>query len=430
MSIKTTLEQIGAAAQKLKNEATAGGSQMYYIGDVIGDLVEVTEQIHSQMENGSVSDDELAAIQGANSPNATNSFATMNDLSDISGLSIQSAVVVETTSNAKTNGAALIAAYTAAKALTPNGEELSATNRASVIIPPGVYDLGSGALTLDTQYVDIIGLTTDAEKQFIYSVPTIQDTGTLVQTANDVRIANIKAKCEISQELLLSIFLPEGEPVFENVVHVPAAYFPSTNLSGTVCDNSIFEGGDISEVGLPMGFSMRVLIEYSGTFNYCTGGGNAFGGAGGTASGTFTNCTGGDVAFGGGDRGTASGTFTNCTGGNNAFGGAGTASGTFTNCTGGAGAFGSAMGTASGTFTNCTGGKNAFGGAAGTASGTFTNCTGGKSAFGGNGGMLSGQLYYCRLTTGSFQTLAEGGKLRACVDGSDTFIDTRDYVAP
>ncbi|HPW66269.1 MAG TPA: hypothetical protein PLS84_04195, partial [Salinivirgaceae bacterium] len=110
MSIKTTLEQIGAAAQKLKNEATAGGSQMHYIGDAIGDLVEVTEQIHSQMENGSVSDDELAAIQGANSPNATNSFATMNDLSDISGLSIQSAVVVETTSNAKTNGAALIAA--------------------------------------------------------------------------------------------------------------------------------------------------------------------------------------------------------------------------------------------------------------------------------------------------------------------------------
>ena len=425
------------------------------------------------------------------------------------GLSIQSAVVVETTSNAKTNGAALIAAYTAAKALTPNGAALSATNRASVIIPPGVYDLGSGALTLDTQYVDIIGLTTDAEKQFIYSVPTIQDTGTLVQTANDVRIANIKAKCEISQELLLSIFLPEGEPVLENVVHVPAAYFPSTNLSGTVCDNSIFEGGDISEVGLPMGFSMRVLIEYSGTFNYCTGGAGAFGGAGGTASGTFNSCTGGDFAFGG-YGGTASGTFTNCTGGNNAFGGnegtasgtfnyctggvgafggggtasgtfnyctggvdafggyggtasgvftnctggdfafgsnEGTASGTFTNCTGGAGAFGSGGtasgtftnctgggvafgggGTASGTFTNCTGGNFAFGGGGtATASGTFTNCTGGADAFGGAGGMLSGQLYYCRLTTGSFQTLAEGGKLRACVDGSDNFIATLDY---
>ena len=326
----------------------------------------------------------------------------------IAKLSPQSCIVVETTSNAKTNGAALIAAYTAAKALTPNGEELSATNRASVIIPPGVYDLGSGALTLDTQYVDIIGLTTDAEKQFIYSVPTIQDTGTLVQTANDVRIANIKAKCEISQELLLSIFLPEGEPVLENVVHVPAAYFPSTNLSGTVCDNSIFEGGDISEVGLPMGFSMRVLIEYSGTFNSCTGGADAFGGVG-TASGTFNYCTGGAGAFGGAG-GTASGTFNSCTGGDFAFGGYG--------------------GTASGTFTNCTGGNNAFGGNEGTASGTFNYCTGGAGAFGGGGGTLSGQLYYCRLTTGSFQTLAEGGKLRACVDGSDAFIDTLDYKAP
>jgi hypothetical protein len=461
MSIKTTLEQIGAAAQKLKNEATAGGSQMYYIGDVIGDLVEVTEQIHSQMENGSVSDDELAAIQGANSPNATNSFATMNDLSDISGLSIQSAVVVETTSNAKTNGAALIAAYTAAKALTPNGEELSATNRACVIIPPGNYDLDHGEddacvpLTLDTEFVDIIGLTTDRSLQQIYGTPEATNSGVIVQTADDVHVSNLYVK-----------ILTEVESANWNDTD-SAAYFPSTSLSNTVVDNCQFDGQDCGGDEGPRLFSMRLYIEYSGTFNNCTGGGIAFGGAGGTASGTFTNCTGGGVAFGGG--GTASGTFTNCTGGDYSFGGAGgTASGTFTNCTGGEAAFGSAGGTASGTFTNCTGGEaafggdrgtasgtfnyctggaGAFGGDGGTASGTFTNCTGGEAAFGGDrgtasgtfnyctggeaafgsGGTLSGQLYYCRLTTGSFQTLAEGGKLRACVDGSDSFIDTLDY---
>ena len=461
MSIKTTLEQIGAAAQKLKNEATAGGSQMYYIGDVIGDLVEVTEQIHSQMENGSVSDDELAAIQGANSPNATNSFATMNDLSDISGLSIQSAVVVETTSNAKTNGAALIAAYTAAKALTPNGEELSATNRACVIIPPGNYDLDHGEddacvpLTLDTEFVDIIGLTTDRSLQQIYGTPEATNSGVIVQTADDVHVSNLYVK-----------ILTEVESANWDDTD-SAAYFPSTSLSNTVVDNCQFDGQEGSDDEGPRLFSMRLYIEYSGTFNNCTGGDVAFGGAGGTASGTFTNCTGGGVAFGGG--GTASGTFTNCTGGAGAFGGyGGTASGTFTNCTGGADAlggdgdtasgtfnyctgrdyaFGGNGGTASGTFTNCTGGNSAFGGDEGTASGTFTNCTGGNfafggkstasgtftnctggnNAFGGNGGTLSGQLYYCRLTTGSFQTLAEGGKLRACVNGSDTFIDTLDY---
>jgi len=419
MSIKTTLEQIGAAAQKLKNEATAGGSQMYYIGDVIGDLVEVTEQIHSQMENGSVSDDELAAIQGANSPNATNSFATMNDLSDISGLSIQSAVVVETTSNAKTNGAALIAAYTAAKALTPNGEELSATNRACVIIPPGNYDLDHGEddacvpLTLDTEFVDIIGLTTDRSLQQIYGTPEATNSGVIVQTADDVHVSNLYVK----------ILTEVGSANWNDTDS--AAYFPSTSLSNTVVDNCQFDGQGGSKYEGKRLFSMRLYIEYSGTFTNCTGGHYSFGGDEGTASGTFNYCTGGNRAFGGGG-GTASGTFTNCTGGDYSFGGdGGTASGTFNYCTGGETAFGGG-GTASGTFTICTGGDYSFGGG-GTASGTFTNCTGGDYSFGGDGGTLSGQLYYCRLTTGSFQTLAEGGKLRACVDGSDAFIDTLDY---
>ena len=376
----------------------------------------------------------------------------------IAKLSPQSCIVVETTSNAKTNGAALIAAYTAAKALTPNGEELSATNRACVIIPPGNYDLDHGEddacvpLTLDTEFVDIIGMTTDRSLQQIYGTPEATNSGVIVQTADDVHVSNLYVK-----------ILTEVESANWDDTD-SAAYFPSTSLSNTVVDNCQFDGQDGSDDEGPRLFSMRLYIEYSGTFNNCTGGNfafkstasgtftnctggkaafggggtasgtftnctggdNSFGGAGGTASGTFTNCTGGGVAFGG--AGTASGTFTNCTGGDYSFGSGGTASGTFTNCTGGKAAFGGNGGTASGTFTNCTGGAGAFGGG-GTASGTFTNCTGGAGAFGGAGGTLPGQLYYCRLTTGSFQTLAEGGKLRACVDGSDTFIATLDYKA-
>ena len=127
------------------------------------------------------------------------------------------------------------------------------------------------------------------------------------------------------------------------------------------------------------------------------------------------NCRGGANSFGA--TGIASGTFTNCTGGVNSFGSGGTASGTFTNCTGGADAFG-ATGTASGTFTNCTGGVKSFG-AAGTASGTFTNCTGGADAFGGLGGTLNGILYYCRLTGGTFPTVAGGGRTVLCIDGNN-----------
>ena len=278
----------------------------------------------------------------------------------IAKLSPQSCIVVETTSNAKTNGAALIAAYTAAKALTPNGEELSATNRACVIIPPGNYDLDHGEddacvpLTLDTEFVDIIGLTTDRSLQQIYGTPEATNSGVIVQTADDVHVSNLYVK-----------ILTEVESANWNDTD-SAAYFPSTSLSNTVVDNCQFDGQAGSKYEGPRLFSMRLYIEYSGTFNNCTGGKGAFG-SGGTASGTFTNCTGENSAFGGGG---------------------------------------------------------------GTASGTFTNCTGGEAAFGGDEGTLSGQLYYCRLTTGSFQTLAEGGKLRACVNGSDTFIATLDYVAP
>ena len=237
----------------------------------------------------------------------------------IAKLSPQSCIVVETTSNAKTNGAALIAAYTAAKALTPNGEELSATNRACVIIPPGNYDLDHGEddacvpLTLDTEFVDIIGLTTDRSLQQIYGTPEATNSGVIVQTADDVHVSNLYVK-----------ILTEVESANWNDTD-SAAYFPSTSLSNTVVDNCQFDGQAGSKYEGPRLFSMRLYIEYSGT---------------------------------------------------------------------------------------------------------FTNCTGGDYSFGGAGGTLSGQLYYCRLTTGSFQTLAEGGKLRACVDGSDTFIATLDYGIP
>jgi len=107
----------------------------------------------------------------------------------------------------------------------------------------------------------------------------------------------------------------------------------------------------------------------------------------------------------------------NCQGGNNSFSPSfGTVSGTFTNCAGGINSFG-IFGTASGTFTNCVGGDSSFG-AAGTASGTFTNCVGGDSSFGA-AGTLSGKLFYCRLTTGTFNTVSGGGKTLYCIDGNN-----------
>jgi len=219
----------------------------------------------------------------------------------------------------------------------------------------------------------------------------------------------------------------------------------------------------------------------SGNFTNCVSGFNSFGGDGGTASGTFTNCQGGDASFGG-RGGTASGTFTNCQGEDDSFGGLGTASGNFTNCVGGKSSFGGdggtadgtftncigvrlsfggfggtadgtftdckgdnlsfgGLGTASGNFTNCVGGKSSFGGDGGTADGTFTNCLGSIYSFGGDGtadgtfnycegrdlsfggsGTLSGNLYFCRITTGTFETPSGGGSITLGIDGSNNII--------
>lgn len=49
-------------------------------------------------------------------------------------------------------------AYEKAKLLTPGGNVLSSTNRATVIMPIGVYDAGTNTFLLDTDYVDIVAM--------------------------------------------------------------------------------------------------------------------------------------------------------------------------------------------------------------------------------------------------------------------------------
>ena len=138
-------------------------------------------------------------------------------------------------------------------------------------------------LTLDTEFVDIIGLTTDRSLQHIYGTPEVLNSGVIIQTANDVHISN----------LTVEILTAYGTPVYDNTDS--AAYFPSTNLSNTVVDNVYFKGDE--EGANTILWSMRIgVLEYSGTFNNCTGGNSSFAG-GGTASGKFYYCK-GNMSFG------------------------------------------------------------------------------------------------------------------------------------
>ena len=282
--------------------------------------------------------------------------------------------------------------------------------RAVVVVAPGNFNFSSN-FVVDEEAVDIVSL--DGNRSIVFN-----GAGTISVTANDVFLKGIDVG---SKSFALSTNL--SSIVVENCKGGNNSFGSTGIASGTFID---CEAGTFSFGGTSSGIFRNCKATSdsfgrngtaSGTFIDCVGGGTCFSYAG-NASGRFINCEGGSSSFGGG--GTASGTFINCRGTGSAFGNSiATASGIFTNCQANGAGFGS-YGTASGTFTNCQANSAGFG-ERGTASGVFNSCIGGTNSFGnGSGGVLSGKLYYCRLTTGTFQTVSSGGKTRLCIDGNDS----------
>lgn len=353
-----------------------------------------------------------------------NSVPTAFRAREAQGLRGPSYVTVQTTEDPVQNGGNLLAAYAEARAFTPHGFPLAPDNRAVVIVPPGRYDLGDGTLVLDTDFVDLVGLTTDRDSQYIVGEAGVPGSGVVAQTANDVRIENLTLHC---------VRGTGGEP---NVY----AYAPEADLPATRVTNCVFKADDVNA------YSMRLGVEYSGEYVDCEAGALAFGfGFGGEASGVFRRCRAGNSSFGGAAPATgtfedcvaginsfgagsgAMGTFLRCVGGDYSFGGYtnfGSAAGRFVQCRGGDFAFGGNGGTASGEFIDCVAGEVAFGGggslfgASGQASGRFVNCVAGAESFGGGvfGSTFGGRFFACRMTgpwTGTF-----AGRMESCQWGS------------
>ncbi|MGW8255910.1 MAG: hypothetical protein ACWGMZ_00340, partial [Thermoguttaceae bacterium] len=115
------------------------------------------------------------------------------------------------------NAANLSAAYTAAKALSP-----AWNNRITILLKPGVYDFDTNGFTLDADCIDIQGLVDDASLTEITSKADAShsrvDSGTLVQTAQDVHIKN----------LTLTFDGTDSTRTRTSDEHSPAAYFPSS----------------------------------------------------------------------------------------------------------------------------------------------------------------------------------------------------------
>jgi len=359
-------------------------------------------------------------------------------------------IIVRLSASATTNGTELRNAYAAAKTFTPNSLALSATNRATVLLLPGRYDLGTTPLAMDTEFVDLVGLSEEPKHVFITSQVVLSDSGTIVQTADNVVIRNVSIdrtgapagsgagrtaayfpnrtstaiQAWTSNGTLATVTsnghgLQNGDSVritgsgntsFDGVYTITriddnSFTFPSTvNSSGligtaterfddTYIENCRFSGDSNS--------GMRQAVEYAGTYRRCVGGTASFAGlttgSGAIASGLFEDCTAVGSSFGG-SGGNASGTFTRCVSGSDSFGSI--ASGTFTDCTAGATSFGGqAGGSASGTFVRCTVAGAGFGSSSsgGTATGSFTDCTITNTS--SYGGTFTGTMRRCRFVT-------------------------------
>ncbi|MCL2640347.1 MAG: hypothetical protein FWD53_05840 [Phycisphaerales bacterium] len=320
------------------------------------------------------------------------------------GTASQSMIKVTATGSPTENGTALLAAYLAAAALAPYGNNRSASNRAVILLSPGIYDLGTGSLAMNAEYVDLVG-SGAPEDTIITSACNGANTGTVMRTVDDIRIANLTLQCTATNYWSMDS-------------SAPAAYFPTSNNNFT---KGRFWRVITTAPDDTSGWGMRLGSVYGDTWEWCINTGIASGSQGrgwnGTASGTFVHCTNhGDGGFGG-HGGVASGTFTNCinTGDMGFAGEDGVASGKFINCRhhGNYGFAGGTManGQASGFFMNCIhDGNEGFGG---EASGTFLNCI--HNGFMGFGGRVaSGTFRNCIGGGGSFGVAIASGKFINC----------------
>lgn len=268
--------------------------------------------------------------------------------------------IIGGSASATTNGTSLTSAYTTAKAATPQGSALAAGNRYTIFLLPGIYDLGAASLTLDTEFIDIVGLSVNTGQYNSYAGSLVDQGDTILTSSvapinitvasnQDLTIANVCLRTTTAGTDSCITTSQSGFLSRLKVINVLLNYAGSgnritpwdKNFNGTWIDVRALLGTGGAGVRA-FGASVASGITVPGTFIRCKGGQSAWGGENNVSvdlSGTFIECEGGSGSFAGG-----------------AIGGTNTLSGTFIRCT----------------FTPSTG--NMFGGATATLSGTFTDC--------------------------------------------------------
>lgn len=419
--------------------------------------------------------DKIPTFQGAAAVAATLTQVLTFIQANVLSLNGSAFTIVGGSAVSATNGTDLVAAYAAAKTATPHGAALSKNNRFTIFLLPGVFTLTGGALVMDTQFIDLIGLSTDSGSMHWTTGGfaaleagdiQLQSTGQVLGLntgANDVdvTIANLSLLSSGAsgnhgfnptttglQFKMLNVF------VQNTAAQTNAGMAPNVSFSGYYEDVRCWNTNSF-------GFRTAGSVLALGTFVRCKAAQNAFAGSlvdgSGSADGIFIDCEADGGSFGrlaasgtflrcrfvnvvgagvgmfgfGGTGASANGTFNECLGNSNQCFGSGSSSGSFYNCRSvGIFSAGGAGTTYSGTWVNCVGGVDSFGGGASVFSGTARNCIGGNGSFGGNstgvGGTFSGTAVNCVGGNNSFSggTTTGGtmsGSCRGCVGGTNCY---------
>lgn len=190
------------------------------------------------------------------------------------------------------NAAALFNVYNTAVTSTPNGTAKSASNRAVVVLSPGIYDLGVVSFILGTEFVDLVGLTGNPNDVLITSANIVGD-GTILKTSDDNVISGITVELtSVADDDRACIYTPDltgfSAEVWTNVV-LRGVGNP-TNVKG------VFSGVYTSVKSSGPLFGSLAASECLGKFVSCEGGDNSFAAAGniGATANLYFNIAGAD----------------------------------------------------------------------------------------------------------------------------------------
>ena len=374
-----------------------------------------------------------------------------------------SAIIVQSSLTDEGRFEKLEEAYAAAKLLTPGGNALSASNRASVIIPPGTYDAGTDTLVLDQNYVDLVALVPETPSRPIAGVDytvteeakikasAYKPTGTVIvgtglnvvtQSVDDIRmvgfsIANISDESSITEKCAFNVTDESGgeNSIYEKMFFYVLNHYEQSDLINGPANPMFVKDVSGTWIDCVAAMDQAWRLDYTGDNDT-------------TFSAKMYNCFAGWRSFGGDFFRSSSYTHKfsgcylyRCLGTSQSFGGCGTwgipsdSTAEFVECETYSQGF-SIGTTAGGRYIRCKGGDDCFGGTTSTIlgenvgefSGYAEDCVGGFGSFGrsdstayaaGNIGKCSGTLVGCTLGerdnfVGSVSMHCEGAIIDNC----------------